>query len=719
MRWTNKERIKRLLLTLCVVNGLFLSLGLKAQVALENVEFVSIPGGLLEIELDFDGTPPEPGVFEIETPSRLVMDFADVENLLDQSRFTVNSRIADSVTIVDSGNRVRMIVNLAQPTSYVTAVQGSNMVVTVGDSSSVASSSPQAPRDNLPVSNSGDINSVDFNRDEEGSGQIVINLANDNIVGNLNRTGNTLELEFLNSEIDDELQMRLDVTDFATPVRNVDIYREDSSVMVVAEMISNFDYLAYQSSGQYVINVTPVAGALSAAGGAGSAASGMADFSGELINVNFQNVDIHSVLSLLAEVNDFSLVVSDAVSGNVTLRLVNVPWDQALDMVLRSEGLGQRIEGTVMYIAPAADIAQAELLELENSQQQVNLAPLVTEYIEVNYAEATILAELLAGESGSILSDRGTAAVDERTNMLIVQDVASVLEDVRDMVSRLDIPVRQVLIEARIVNASTNFSDALGIRWGGAQTFPGSGDRFLLTGSQEASVEYGRNLAQYNQAVNSAILGGATVQEAQINNILTPPSFPDALAVDMGIDSAPSSIALGYAGNKGLLELELSALEASGNGEVIAQPKVTTQDQQQARIESGVQIPYQSQAGGTAGGTSTEFVAAVLALEVTPQITPDGRINMLLTINQDSVVPGAGAIPAISTNMVTTRVLVDDGDTIVLGGVFREEVTTTVTKTPVLGDLPYVGNMFKRTTNEETKTELLIFITPSIINDVM
>jgi len=719
MRWTNKERIKRLLLTLCVVNGLFLSLGLKAQVALENVEFVSIPGGLLEIELDFDGTPPEPGVFEIETPSRLVMDFADVENLLDQSRFTVNSRIADSVTIVDSGNRVRMIVNLAQPTSYVTAVQGSNMVVTVGDSSSVASSSPQAPRDNLPVSNSGDINSVDFNRDEEGSGQIVINLANDNIVGNLNRTGNTLELEFLNSEIDDELQMRLDVTDFATPVRNVDIYREDSSVMVVAEMISNFDYLAYQSSGQYVINVTPVAGALSAAGGAGSAASGMADFSGELINVNFQNVDIHSVLSLLAEVNDFSLVVSDAVSGNVTLRLVNVPWDQALDMVLRSEGLGQRIEGTVMYIAPAADIAQAELLELENSQQQVNLAPLVTEYIEVNYAEATILAELLAGESGSILSDRGTAAVDERTNTLIVQDVASVLEDVRDMVSRLDIPVRQVLIEARIVNASTNFSDALGIRWGGAQTFPGSGDRFLLTGSQEASVEYGRNLAQYNQAVNSAILGGATVQEAQINNILTPPSFPDALAVDMGVDSAPSSIALGYAGNKGLLELELSALEASGNGEVIAQPKVTTQDQQQARIESGVQIPYQSQAGGTAGGTSTEFVAAVLALEVTPQITPDGRINMLLTINQDSVVPGAGAIPAISTNMVTTRVLVDDGNTIVLGGVFREEVTTTVTKTPVLGDLPYVGNMFKRTTNEETKTELLIFITPSIINDVM
>ncbi|MFT5321451.1 MAG: type IV pilus assembly protein PilQ, partial [Pseudohongiellaceae bacterium] len=389
------------------------------------------------------------------------------------------------------------------------------------------------------------------------------------------------------------------------------------------------------------------------------------------------------------------------------------------EMVLRSESLGQRIEGSVLYIAPADEISAAELQLLENNQQQISLAPLVTEYISINYAEALTISQLLGGEAGSILSERGTATVDARTNTLIVQDVASVIEDIRNMVNRLDIPVRQVLIEARIVNASTSFGDALGIRWGGAQTFPGAGDRFVLSGSQEASREFGQGLASRDQAIVGGILSGASIAETLNSNPLIGPTFPDALFVDMGVE-APSSIALGYAGNKGLLELELSALESSGTGEVIAQPKVTTQDQQQARIESGLQIPYQSQAGGTAGGTATEFISAVLALEVTPQITPDGRINMLLQINQDSVVPtSAGSVPAISTNSVTTRVLVNDGDTIVLGGVFREEITTTVTKTPVLGDLPYVGNLFKRTESAETKTELLIFITPSIIKEVM
>lgn len=712
--------IRRLALTGFMVNGLLLTTALKAQdVSLDDIQFVSMPGGMLEIEMQFSDTPPEPGVFEMETPARLVMDFTGVANELTQSRYPVNARIADSVTVVNSGERIRMIVNLARSTSYISRVDGNSYVVTIGDGSDGAASVQQTTtQSSTPASSAGDLTNVEFHRNEEGAGQIIIQLADNDLVANLNRTGNRLELEFLNADLDDDMQVRLDVTDYATPVRNVDIFREGSSVMVVADMISNFDYLAYQSGGQYTINISPVA--LAGASAVGGVAGNEPEFSGELINVNFQNVDIHSVLSLLAEVNDFSLVVSDSVSGNVTLRLVNVPWDQALDMVLRSEGLGQRTEGTVMYIAPAEDIASAELQELENSRQQVSLAPLVTEYIEINYADAQTLANLLSGggETGSILSERGTATVDVRTNTLIIQDVASVIEDVRDMVRRLDIPVRQVLIEARIVNASTNFSDALGVRWGGGQTFPGAGDRFVIAGSQEASIEFGNNITTYNQDVAGDILSGDSIQEALANNTLAGPTFPDALVVDMGVD-APSSIALGYAGSKGLLELELSALEASGNGEVIAQPKVTTQDQQQARIESGLQIPYQAQAGGTAGGSTTEFVSAVLALEVTPQITPDGRINMLLQINQDSAVPGQGAVPAISTNSVTTRVLVNDGDTIVLGGVFREETTTTITKTPVLGDLPYVGNLFKRTENTNTKTELLIFITPSIINELL
>ena len=716
IRAMNMKSIKTLLLTLLAVNCLFLSSALRAQVSLNDVQFVSMPGGMLEVELSFDGTPPEPNVFEIETPPRLVMDFAGVTNALSQSRYTVNARIADSVTIVASGGRTRMIVNLAQSTAYAISTQGRTMSIVIGDGSGeMTTTALSSNSSQTPSARSGDITRVDFRRDEEGAGQIIIDLADGNLVGNLDRSGNRLELEFLNADLSDDMQMRLDVTDYATPVRNVDIYRDNSSVMVVAQMISNFDYLAYQSSGQYIINVSPVAGAQAAARAGGS---GELTFTGELINVNFQNVDIHSVLSLLAEVNDFSLVVADSVSGNVTLRLVNVPWDQALNMVLRTEGLGQRIEGSVMYIAPAGEIADAELQALENTEAQLNLAPLITEYMEINYAEADQLAALLSGEGGSILSERGTARVDARTNTLIVQDVASVIEEVRDMIRRLDIPVRQVLIEARIVNASTNFSDALGIRWGGAQTFPGLGDQFILTGSQAASLELSDNINAYNTAIAEAVAGGATLAQAQALNSVARPTFPDALVVDMGVQS-PSSIALGYAGSKGLLELELSALEASGNGEVIAQPKVTTQDQQQARIESGLQIPYQSQAGGTAGGTAVEFIAAVLALEVTPQITPDGRINMLLTINQDSVVPGAGAVPSISTNVVNTRVLVNDGDTIVLGGVFREEVTTTVSKTPLLGDIPYVGNLFKRTENSNTKTELLIFITPSIINDFM
>jgi len=708
-----------MLLIFCMVNGLFLASVTQAQVSLNDIQFVSLPGGMLEIELLFDSTPPEPTVFEIESPARLVMDFSGVSNSLDQSTFTVNSRIADSVTVVASGGRTRMIVNLNESTSFESLAQGNTFQVTLGNSASGNTSAAASRPELSSVNGSGDIDGIDFRRDEEGAGQIIINLANEDLIGNLDRTGNRLELEFLNANIDDDLQLRLDVTDFATPVRNIDIFREDSSVMLVAEMISTFDYLAYQSGGEYIINITPVGGVgLGAGAGAGSP-GGEADFSGELINVNFQNVDIHSVLSLLAEVNDFSLVVSDSVSGNVTLRLVNVPWDQALEMVLRSESLGQRIEGSVLYIAPADEISAAELQLLENNQQQVSLAPLVTEYISINYAEAQTISELLGGEAGSILSERGTATVDARTNTLIVQDVAAVIEDIRNMVRRLDIPVRQVLIEARIVNASTSFGDALGIRWGGAQTFPGAGDRFVLSGSQEASQEFGQGLATRDQAIVGGILSGASIAETLNSNPLIGPTFPDALFVDMGVE-APSSIALGYAGNKGLLELELSALESSGTGEVIAQPKVTTQDQQQARIESGLQIPYQSQAGGTAGGTATEFISAVLALEVTPQITPDGRINMLLQINQDSVVPtSAGSVPAISTNSVTTRVLVNDGDTIVLGGVFREEITTTVTKTPVLGDLPYVGNLFKRTESAETKTELLIFITPSIIKEVM
>jgi type IV pilus assembly protein PilQ len=515
-------------------------------------------------------------------------------------------------------------------------------------------------------------------------------------------------------------------------VETVSLFIDNNNVVVQAQVEGQIDYVATQTGNQYVISVSPAVTA------AASTATGIENFTGEPISLIFQDIEVRAVLQILAEFNNFSLVVPDTVTGNITLQLEEVPWDQALDIVLRSRNLDKRLAGTVLYVAPAADIATAELAALESSQQADTLAPLVTEYIDVNYAVATDMLTLFqgggggaaagadgaapaapTGGGGGVLSPRGRASVDARTNTIIIQDTQEVIDNVRALIARLDVPVRQVLIEARIVNASTSFGRSLGIRWGGAQTFPAAGDQFVLGGNIGTVDALGEDLTAFNQAAAAAVANGTPLNEFLATTSLDRPSIEDGLSVDLGVVGATSSIALGYAGNNGLLQLELSALESSGNGEVIAQPKVTTQDQQTARIESGLQIPYQAQAGGTAGGSTTEFVTAALSLEVTPQITPDGRIIMLLDIHQDSVVPGSGAVPAIATNSVTTRVLVNNGDTVVLGGVFREETTTTVTKTPLLGDLPYVGNIFKRTEKTEGKTELLIFITPSIINEIL
>jgi type IV pilus assembly protein PilQ len=675
-----------------------------AQATLQEIEFVSLQDSRFDIELTFSSAPPVPEVFVIDDPARLTMDFVGVTSQLVERRYPLNYASADSVMILEAQGRTRMVVNLTNPTAYTTRVQGNVMFVTVGDESASAAagvlSAAQPPTTGnfvTPLVTENDITGVDFRRGEDNGGQVIIELARDGLNANVRQNGTQLEVEFTNAAIAADQQMRLDVVDFATPVQSVAMYNDDNSVMVVADVSGEYEYVAVQNPGQYVINIIPVAAAESAT------ADPAAAFSGERISLNFQDIEVRALLQILADFNDFSLVVGDNVTGNITMRLDNVPWDQALDLVLRSRGLDQRLVGNVLYVAPAAEIAAAELQELQSTQQTEELAPLITEYIEVNYAIAADILALLQGENGNILTDRGSAAVDARTNTLIVQDIESVIADIKALLAQLDVPVRQVLIEARIVNASTTFNKGLGIKWGGGKTFPGAGDQFVITGNQASNVALGQDLAD----IAAGGTGPATV------------NFPEALIVDMGVTNPTSTFAIGYAGNSGLLQLELSALEASGNGEVIAQPKVTTQDQQAATISSGLQIPYQAQAGGTAGGSTTEFITAALSLQVTPQITPDGRIIMILDIHQDSVVAGSGAVPAIATNVVTTRVLVNDGDTIVLGGVFRDEVTTNVSKTPVLGDLPYVGNLFKRTEDSQTKTELLIFITPSIINDLL
>ncbi|MEY4640863.1 MAG: hypothetical protein RLZZ227_857 [Pseudomonadota bacterium] len=725
-----------------------------AQVALQDIGFQALSDSQFEIELEFNAAPPSPEAFIIEEPPRLTMDFTNVTSSLTERRFPLEFAPAESLMILEAQGRTRMVVNLTGAADYTTRVQGNSLFVTVlaaQAASAAAVTAAPAPAAPTPASapapttttplraapaviERNDIRGIDFRGGAQDAGEIIIDLARAELVPNISQNGNRLEIQFDNAVIAPETQMRLDVTDFATPVQTVSLFADtdENNVVVSAQVDGEIDYVAVQEGNQYIVTVVPVLAA------AAENAVVPAAFSENRISLDYQNIEIRAALQILAEFNDFSLVVGDNVTGSITLRLENVPWDQALDLILRPRNLGQRIVGTVLYVAPAAEIAAAELQELQSAQETDALAPLVTEYIEINYAVASNLLPLLQGTgaaggaagadgaaaagstSGGILSTRGRASFDARTNTLIIQDVQEVIDDARALIARLDVPVRQVLIEARIVNASTSFSQALGVRWGGAQTFPASRERYIMSGSQESSIEFGNNLSEFNTEIASAVAGGTSIEEALATTAVSTVTFPDALLVDLGVANAPVSIALGYSGDNGLLELELSALEASGNGEVIAQPKVTTQDQQPASIQSGLQIPYQSQAGGTAGGTTTEFITAALSLNVTPQITPDGRIIMLLDIHQDSVVPGGGGgPPAISTNSVTTRVLVNDGDTIVLGGVFREETTTTVTKTPLLGDLPYVGNIFKRTEESESKTELLIFITPSIINEIL
>ena len=600
------------------------------------------------------------------------------------------------MSVVSTKDRTRAVVNLTELVTYETRIQGNSMFLVVGAGAGQSVAGTPAPQQasqnqSSQVAGSSTITGVDFRRGGDGEGRVILTLSNPKVPVNVASEGGNIRVEIRNTDLPRDLRRRLDVTDFATPVESIDALQEGEHTVFTIVADGNYDYLAYQADNTMSIDVTPATEEELAQ------RNDVFKFTGEKLSLNFQDIEVRSVLQLIADFTDLNLVASDTVSGRITLRLKNVPWDQALELILKTKGLDQRQVGNVLLVAPAAEIAAREKLELENQKQISELAPLRTEFVQIRYASATELFNLFtsAGEGGtSMLSERGSVIVDERTNSIILTDTNEKLEQFRRVIAQFDVPVRQVLIEARIANA--NFSEQLGIRWGGGG----------IQTRGDTTRRIGGSLDTLNEQQNMAVAGSGDI------------TFPGALVADLGVSGGgATSFGFGITRAGYLVDLELSALATDGHAEVVARPKVITADKSPAIIESGVEIPYQE--ATSSGATSTSFKDAVLSLEVTPQITPDDRIIMDLNVKQDTVGQIFNGVPSINTNEIQTQVLVDNGQTIVLGGIFQTDKNISTTKTPFLGDIPYVGRFFKRTIERDDKQELLIFITPRIIADTL
>lgn len=677
-------------------------------VVMEDIEFSTLPGDKTEIRMVFDGAPPEPTGYTIEQPARIALDLSGVSSALSAKHHPLGSGNARSVTVVEAGERTRVIVAMTELVAYSARVLGNSLYVLVGeddsglisDRSVGIAASTGVQEDTFDDQDFPVVQEIDFRRGESGEGRVIVRLSDAGVGVDVSSEGGNIRVEFASTMVPEALQRRLDVTDFATPVMTVDTLPEDGDTVMIIEPSSEageFDYLAYQADKTFTLEVKPLT-----ASDRDSAEQAFR-FRGEKLSLNFQDIEIRSVLQLIADFTDLNLVASDTVAGRITLRLKNVPWDQALEIIMKTKGLDKRLVGNVLMVAPAAELQAREQLELESRQQMSELAPLRTEFIEVKYAAAGEIYGLFQsarGEKGggeAVISSRGSVIVDERTNSIIITDTTERINDFRQVLDRLDVPVRQVLIEARIVTATSSFGESLGVRWGslGFQSYD-DGDTF---------AHFGGSLTT---------LGELKTFEGQDSGPLAY-SAEDNLIVDLGAGGNASTFAFGIVGDDYLLDMELSALETEGRGEVIARPKVITADKQAASIQSGDQIPYQE--ASSSGATSTQFQDAVLGLTVTPRITPDDRIIMDLDINQDSIGAVFNGVPSIRTNSIQTQVLVNNGETIVLGGVFQTVISEGITKTPLLGDLPWVGNFFRRKSKSDDKQELLIFITPRLIRD--
>ncbi|WP_071870892.1 type IV pilus secretin PilQ family protein [Atopomonas hussainii] len=644
---------------------------------LKTLDVVTLSGDRMELRMGFDGPVDVPRGYTIEQPARIALDLPGVKNKLGVKVRELGMGNARSVTFVEAADRTRMIINMTTLTPYSARAEGNNVVVVVG----VGEKAVVAPVKPVAVAPAGvpSIKNLDFQRGEKGEGSVVIELSDPSISPDIQEVGGKIRLDFPKTQLPEALRVRLDVKDFATPVQYVYARGAADKSTVIIEPTGFYDYLAYQTDNKLTVSVKPLTREESEKRNADKFA-----YSGEKLSLNFQDIDVRSVLQLIADFTDLNLVASDTVQGSITLRLQNVPWDQALDLVLKTKGLDKRKVGNVLLVAPADEIAARERQELEAQKQIAELAPLRRELVQVNYAKATDIAKLFQSVTGEGTEQRGSVTVDERTNSIIVYETQDRLDELRRIVAQLDIPVRQVMIEARIVEANVDYSKELGVKWRGARFGDGTGN-FAIGGAGGTRT--------------SGSLAGAVGD-----------------FVDLGASTPTSGLGIGFVTDNTILDLELSAMEKTGNGEVVSQPKVVTSDKETAKILKGSEVPYQE--ASSSGATTVSFKEAALSLEVTPQITPDNRIIIEVKVTKDEpdFSRSVNGVPPINKNEVDAKVLVNDGETVVIGGVFSNTQKKSVDKVPFLGDLPVIGRLFKRDLIEDKKEELLIFLTPRILN---
>jgi type IV pilus assembly protein PilQ len=687
---------------------------------LQSIDVQTLSGKQVQLTLHMSAAAPEPLAFTIDKPARISLDLPNTSLALNSRRIDVRSNGLDSVLAAEANGRARVVLNLDQLQPYQTRVSGNDIIVTVGAVAAVASA-PAAVR-TAPATAAAEvagpraIKSIDFRRGENGSGRLVVKLTDPRTPINLRQQGSQILVDFAGADLPRNLTRRFDTMDFATPVTGFDALRVNGDTRIVLNTSGEFEQLAYQSDDQYVVEVQTVTKAVR------NVADAPKVYTGEKLSLNFQDIETRAVLQLLADASGQNIVVSDTVTGSVTLRLQSVPWDQALDIVMRTKGLDKRQDGNVILVAPADELAAREKADLSSKKDLQELAPIRTEYLQMNYAKASDIAALLkssagsgggGGGSNSMLSARGSVSVDERTNTLLLADTADKITEVRKLVATLDIAIKQVLIEARIVIVNDDFERDLGVRTGLTSINRNGNDGLFMSSGTAAATDVG---------LSSAISNLGSTGSVFPVSVPTGANAPSRYNVNLPVANPAGSLAFMVLGSDYIVDLELSAAQAEGRGEIVSSPRIITSNQKEATVEAGTEIPYQQAAGGASGGTTIEFKKAVLSLKVKPLITPDNNIILDLVVSKDSVgtvivTSGGVNVPSIDTRTLTTQVLVGDGQTVVLGGIFESEQRDTTKKVPMLGDIPVFGYLFKNKTKVNNKNELLIFVTPKILRE--